>query len=233
VFNVKGLITLVLLIIAYPAWSSQTETEYYRNVIAENITRIDSIETDVWQYQRRSKNAHDIRVEVYNPKHLPKWRLILVNDRYPSEQQLVEYTEKQKQLKNNNNNQMSLGDKLGNLVQFENSEIISQDEKLVHLTFSPKVTSLSESDQEKLSGFIILEKESGLLKQVVIYNINKLNPAFSVKIENFAITMDFTQINGHTHVEKITTNIRGKYAFFKAFQDHSEHSYSDFTYVGN
>lgn len=228
----KGLITLILLLIAYPAWSSQTETEFYRNVIAENITRIDSFELDDWRLQRRSKNAHDIRVEIYNPKQLPKWQLISVNERHPSEKQLVEYTEKQKQLKNNNN-QMSLGDKLSNLIQMEHSKIICQDEKLVHLSFIPKVTSLSESDQEKLSGFIILEKESGLLKQVVIYNINKLNPAFSVKIDYFVITMDFTQINRHTHLEKITTSIRGKYAFFKAFQDHSEYSYSDFTYVGN
>ena len=229
-FNVKGLI--VLCIIGYPVWSSQTETEYYRNVVVENITRIDSSEPDVWQYQRRSNNADYIRVEIYNPKRFPQWQLISVNDRPPSENQLIEYTEKQRQLKNKKNNQIALGDKLSNLLQLENSKVISQDEKLVHLSFNPKVTSLSESDQEKLFGSIAVEKETGLLKQVVIYNIYNLNPAFSVKIENFSITMDFLEVNGHMHLGKITTNIKGKYAFFKSFQDYTEYSYSDFMYVG-
>ena len=78
-----------------------------------------------------------------------------------------------------------------------------------------------------------MEKDSGLLTQVVIYNIHNLNPAFSVKIENFTIIVDFDDKNGQMHLDKITTNIQGKYAFFIAFQDHTEHNYSDFTYVGD
>jgi myosin-crossreactive antigen len=62
VLNVKGLTPLVLFIFVFPAWSSQAETEHYLNVIVENITRIDSFEPDVWQYQRISKNEVAINI---------------------------------------------------------------------------------------------------------------------------------------------------------------------------
>ena len=93
--------------------------------------------------------------------------------------------------------------------------------------FVPQVQKLEE-DRDHLRGELLMDAQSGWIRQLQIYNTETLSPAFSVSVDTFRLTLDFNEVHGENLIQSLQSHTVGKAGFLKSFDSKVHIRFSDF-----
>lgn len=193
--------------------------------------------TQKWGYQLKEKDLieNESITKLYNPSQTENagWRLLLVNGRSPSKEQLFTFnkenaTEKQEGNQEDNNNEKSVG--LSEIINMDTLSLLTKtDDKLI-FSFTPIMDDL---DDNNLKGQLVTDKSVENIIQLRVSNTEALSPAFSVSIDKFELLMLFSAIKGSKAYlpVSVTTKVIGTIAVFKSINEHEEKLYSQYQQI--
>ena len=93
--------------------------------------------------------------------------------------------------------------------------------------FVPRVQKL-ENAREHLRGKLLMDAQSGWIRQLEIYNTETLSPAFSVSVDTYRLMLDFGEVQGENLVQSLQSHAIGKAGFLKSFDSKVHIRFSDF-----
>lgn len=185
----------------------------------------------VYAYTVSSNGSEGESVERFDPSldDENQWRLLSVEGRDPTEKDLEKYRKRKQRQKERNDDRG-----LGEMIDRENVERISETDSLVTYRFKPEFFEGEPEKNEKFTGEIVVNKDAATLRSMEYYITETLKPAAVVKLEKLRMKIEFRIMpDGEPVPGRVTSHTRGRAMAFHKFDETETHLYSDYEKVKN
>lgn len=203
--------------------------------ISQAILRFEQTARTDWSYSisRFEDEEGEISssLEQFNPaaETGKQWSLLRINGELPSKKQTQKFAKsKDKESKNQHN--FSL--KLRELIQIESLQLVSEDEKVLQLSFNVYLEQLGHEKSKKLKGRLSYSKAHQFIERIEITNVADISPIFSANITKFTLTLEFIKIEAAVLPKQHNLEMEGTFAFFTDIKEVSKDTFSNYQYVG-
>lgn len=219
-------IALAFYFLTVSAWAIEPNPAQLERVIAALQTLDNNNLDEGWQFTMTVVQKEETQVIRSHPTLAPADRrqLISVNDSAPDSKRLEEFREaEKKRIDEEDPNAKGFAQ----LVDAESLVLTATDDTVIHYTFAPVVKAL-ENARDKLAGKLLLNRETGEIEELEIFNTEKISPAFSVTLESYKLKLKFGEAQGHHLLHAMESHALGKAGFVKAFDEKVNIEFSDF-----
>ncbi|MDG2412856.1 MAG: hypothetical protein P8M21_13485 [Halioglobus sp.] len=226
--NHPGALAMVLMLLlthwAQPA-CGQTSSAHTR--VEAALQALDATDLDEdWYFAMEVVDGDELQQIESDPTRPPYERrtLLTVNGEAPDADRLAQFADAEKK---RIDDQRDGPRGYVPMVDIATLELLAAPAGDEIYAFVPQVQKLEE-DREHLRGELLMDAQSGWIRQLQIYNTEKLSPAFSVSVDTFRLTLDFNEVHGENLIQSLQSHTVGKAGFLKSFDSKVHIRFSDF-----
>ncbi len=190
--------------------------------------------TGEWAFTRTREDNDGTRVERFDPHADPKWQLVSVDGREPSQDELRDYAEEVEQRLAREEGRPGDNDFDG-LAAADGWQHLEEDDERVTWRFRPAAGATDrEGMAEHLSGEMTILKSVPHVESFRLYSEKPFRARLIAKIERFDTRIEMTRLGRRAYMpSQVTTELRGSAAFgLKSIERDILLNYSDFRYAG-
>lgn len=222
-----ALATLLLALVCWCAPLQAGVPEIAREAFA-NMPTV----TGQWAFTRERTDNDGTRVERFDPTADPKWRLVSVDGREPTDEERREYAEEVEERLAREEGRPGDNDFDG-LAAGEGWELVEEDEQRVTYRFRPAAGATDrEGMAENLDGEMTILKAVPYVESFRLYNRQPFRARLVAKIEHFDTRILMTRLDERAYMpSRVTTEVRGSAFGLKDIDRDVELVYSDFEHV--
>ena len=191
--------------------------------------------TGEWAFTRTREDNDGSRVERFDPAADPKWQLVSVNDREPTEEELRDYAEEVEQRLAREEGRPGDNDFDG-LAADEGWELLEEDDRRVTWRFRPAAGATDREGMARhLQGEMTILKSVPYVESFRLYSDEPFRAKVIAKIERFNTRIEMIRLDRRAYMPvRVTTRVRGSAAFgLKSIERDILLTYSDFRYAGS
>jgi len=191
--------------------------------------------TGEWAFTRTREDNDGSRVERFDPAADPKWQLVSVNGREPTEEELRDYAEEVEQRLAREEGRPGDNDFDG-LAADEGWELLEEDDRRVTWRFRPAAGATDrEGTAKHLQGEMTILKSVPYVESFRLYSDEPFRAKVIAKIERFNTRIEMIRLDRRAYMPvRVTTRVRGSAAFgLKSIERDILLTYSDFRYAGS
>lgn len=190
--------------------------------------------TGEWAFTRTREDNDGTRVERFDPAAEPKWQLVSVDGREPTEDELRDYAEEVEQRLAREEGRPGDNDFEG-LAAEDGWERLEEDGERVTWRFRPAAGATDREGVAKhLQGELTILKSVPYVESFRLYNNEPFRAKVIAKIERFDTRIEMIRLDRRAYMPvRVSTEVRGGAAFgLKSIERDILLTYSDFRYAG-
>jgi len=190
--------------------------------------------TGEWAFTRTREDDDGSRVERFDPATEPKWQLVSVDGREPTEDELRDYAEEIDQRLAREEGRPGDND-FDALAAEDGWERLEEDDRRVTWRFQPAAGATDREGMAKhLRGEMTILKSVPYVESFRLYSDKPFRARVIAKIERFDTRIEMIRLDRRAYMPtRVTTQVRGSAAFgLKNIERDILLTYSDFRYAG-
>lgn len=187
--------------------------------------------TEGWAYTRETLRRDGNRIERFDPGAEPSWRLLAVDGREPTREELADYAEEIAERKERN--RPGTNDFEG-LAEPEGWEKLDESGERVSFRFRPRSEAFdNRAPAERLRGEMTILKNVPYVESFRLYNTEPFRVKLVARIEHIETEIRMERLGERTYLPSaVFTSVRGSALGLKGIDEQITLRYSDFRYVG-
>ena len=226
--NHRGILALAL-VLSLTQWAQPTcaEAVIAHPRVEAALQTLDATDLDEdWYFAMEVVEGDELQQIESDPTRPPYERreLLTVNGEAPDADRLAQFADAEKK---RIDDQRDAPRGYVHMVDIATLEPLAAPAGDEIYAFIPKVQKL-EKAREHLRGQLLMDAQSGRIRQLEIYNSETLSPAFSVSVDTFRLKLDFGEVQGENLLRSLQSHAIGKAGFLKSFDSKVQIRFSDF-----
>ena len=226
--NHRGILALALML-SLTQWTQPTcaEAASAHPRVEAALQSLDATDLDEdWYFAMEVVDGDELQQIESDPTRPPYERreLLTVNGEAPDADRLAQFADAEKK---RIDDQRDAPRGYVHMVDIATLEPLAAPAGDEIYAFIPKVQKL-EKAREHLRGQLLMDAQSGRIRQLEIYNSETLSPAFSVSVDTFRLKLDFGEVQGENLLRSLQSHAIGKAGFLKSFDSKVQIRFSDF-----
>ena len=222
----KPIISLLILLAA-----SLVHAETHDEVVDRAFASMELNLRDYWSYTETNQKDDGLFVARFDPR-LPedqRWDLRSVDDREPTEDELIEFREDKANSHRDDSDNEDL--ETQSMVADGSLELLEETDLYWQFRFKPRTDSDDEDKFMKaVDGTLQVVKDGHYVAWIRMRNREPIKPGKGVKLEIFDTRLVFAPAydGGPVLPESVETRVKGRAMFVIRFDEKEQVSYSDF-----
>ena len=226
--NHRGILALALML-SLTQWTQPTcaEAASAHPRVEAALQSLDATDLDEdWYFAMEVVDGDELQQIESDPTRPPYERreLLTVNGEAPDADRLAQFADAEKK---RIDDQRDAPRGYVHMVDIATLEPLAAPAGDEIYAFIPKVQKL-EKAREHLRGQLLMDAQSGRIRQLEIYNSETLSPAFSVSVDTFRLKLNFGEVQGENLLRSLQSHAIGKAGFLKSFDSKVQIRFSDF-----
>lgn len=226
--NHRGILALAL-VLSLTQWAQPTcaEAVIAHPRVEAALQTLDATDLDEdWYFAMEVVEGDELQQIESDPTRPPYERreLLTVNGEAPDADRLAQFADAEKK---RIDDQRDAPRGYVHMVDIATLEPLAAPAGDEIYAFIPKVQKL-EKAREHLRGQLLMDAQSGRIRQLEIYNSETLSPAFSVSVDTFRLKLNFGEVQGENLLRSLQSHAIGKAGFLKSFDSKVQIRFSDF-----
>jgi hypothetical protein len=218
------------LVLAVPAAPAAAAVPDIAREAFANMPKV----TGEWAFTRTREDNDGTRVERFDPTAEPKWQLLSVDGREPTDAELQDYAEEVEKRLAREEGRPGDNDFDG-LAADEGWELVEEDDERETWRFRPAPGATDrESMAEHLRGEMTILKSVPYVESFRLYNKAPFRAKVIAKIERFSTRIEMIRLDRRAYMPvRVSTEVRGSAALgLKSIERDILLTYSEFRYAG-
>lgn len=184
---------------------------------------------DHWHFRMKIQHDQLEQIVQSDPDKEPALRrtLVKVDGEDPTEEERKQFREAEAKRIEEQDTQAQA---FSHLVDATTLSFLGLDDGMAEYAFVPRIPKL-EKASESLRGKLHLDVERKEIRKLEVFNVEAFSPAFSVSIEHFLLSFEFSPHNGKNLLLAMENQARGKAGFVKGFDSTTTIGFSDYRNV--
>ncbi len=228
VFYRNNLLTKVALscVIACTTSFSYADNDEWEQHLRAQLGEAELLGHELYSFTQTVVSTDDTKVSTFDPLQTPKWRLVQIDGREPSDKEKSKFEKQQlKEAERREDEQFE------DLIKPNSVHVVSENYDQILVEFTPYLKDMADKAEEYMRGEAVFSAADKMLVQLRIYSIEPFAPSIAVKIEQMAMTFNFASKQGQTLPSNYLFSFQGKLAAMKKFDVDSTITYSDYQRV--
>ncbi len=226
--NHRGILALALML-SLTQWTQPTcaEAASAHPRVEAALQSLDATDLDEdWYFAMEVVDGDELQQIESDPTRPPYERreLLTVNGEAPDADRLAQFADAEKK---RIDDQRDAPRGYVHMVDIGTLEPLAAPAGDEIYAFVPRVQKLDKA-REHLRGKLLMDAQSGWIRQLEIYNTETLSPAFSVSVDTYRLTLDFGEVQGENLLQSLQSHAIGKAGFLKSFDSKVQIRFSDF-----
>ena len=202
---------------------AQADTAFWEQQLRAQLDEAELTGHEQFSFTQTLVSRDETKVSSFNPVATPKWQLILIDGKPPSDKEQAKYEKQQAK-----EAQRREGDTFGDLIKADSIAITSIDSQNVMVSFIPYLKHMADKAEQFMRGEAIFNGADKRLQQVRIYSVEPFSPGLAVQIDAMTMTFEFAEQQGQTLPSTYLFAFQGKLAAVKKIDVESTISYSEY-----